>query len=144
MVAVCGDHGDWEACADEGEYLHCRDEYGVGGKAWACINTEETCPHGSLARYELKIPEDTNPSPHTVLSFRWDTYENNEVFSGCADAPARRRADARARRAGADAPARRDARDARADRGRVRGQPGLVLQEGVERLRLGRRETEEA
>jgi endoglucanase len=85
MVAVCGDHGDWEACADEGEYLHCRDEYGVGGKAWACINTAETCAHGSLARYELKIPEDTKPSPHTVLSFRWDTYENNEVFSGCAD-----------------------------------------------------------
>ena len=85
MVAVCGDHGDWEACADEGEYLHCRDEYGVGGKAWACINTEETCAHGSLARYELKIPEDTKPSAHTVLSFRWDTYENNEVFSGCAD-----------------------------------------------------------
>ena len=41
--------------------------------------------HGILARYKLKIPESTKASSHTVLSYRWDTYENNEVFVGCAD-----------------------------------------------------------
>ena len=38
-----------------------------------------------MARYKLKIPESFPASSHTILSYRWDTYENNEVFVGCAD-----------------------------------------------------------
>ena len=41
--------------------------------------------YGTLARYKLKIPEDFPASAHTIMSFRWDTLENNEVFVGCAD-----------------------------------------------------------
>ena len=48
-----------------------------------CKNTAETCAHGILARYKLRIPESTKASAHTILSYRWDTqYENNEVFVG--------------------------------------------------------------
>ena len=68
-----------------GKYLHCRDEKGTEGKYWACVNTAETCDHGFMARYKLRIPESFPASTHTILSYRWDTYENNEVFVGCAD-----------------------------------------------------------
>jgi hypothetical protein len=86
QVEVCGEYAaDWGACADPGKYLHCRDEKGTEGKYWACVNTAETCDHGFMARYRLKIPESFPASQHTILSYRWDTYENNEVFVGCAD-----------------------------------------------------------
>ena len=60
----------WEACA-EGKYNHCT---GADGLGIDCVNTQEICAHGTLARYRLKIPEDTPASEHTILSFRWDTY----------------------------------------------------------------------
>ena len=83
QVAECDTYAkDWEACADPGKYLHCSG--GAPGER-GCKNTAETCAHGILARYKLKIPESTKASSHTILSYRWDTYENNEVFVGCAD-----------------------------------------------------------
>ena len=86
QVEVCSEYAaDWGACADPGKYLHCRDEKGTEGKYWACVNTQETCDHGKMARYKLRIPSDFPASTHTILSYRWDTYENNEVFVGCAD-----------------------------------------------------------
>ena len=86
QVEVCGEYAaDWGACADPGKYLHCRDEQKTEGKYWACVNTQETCDHGKMARYKLRIPESFPASQHTILSYRWDTYENNEVFVGCAD-----------------------------------------------------------
>ena len=86
QVEVCGEYAaDWGACAEPGKYLHCRDEQKTEGKYWACVNTAETCDHGKMARYKLRIPSDFPASTHTILSYRWDTYENNEVFVGCAD-----------------------------------------------------------
>ena len=86
QVEVCGEYAaDWGACADPGKFLHCRDEKKTEGKYWACVNTAETCDHGKMARYKLRIPESFPASQHTILSYRWDTYENNEVFVGCAD-----------------------------------------------------------
>ena len=86
QVEVCGEYAaDWGACADPGKFLHCRDEQKTEGKYWACVNTQETCDHGKMARYKLRIPESFPASQHTILSYRWDTYENNEVFVGCAD-----------------------------------------------------------
>ena len=86
QVEVCGEYAaDWGACAEPGKYLHCRDEQKTEGKYWACVNTQETCDHGKMARYKLRIPSDFPASTHTILSYRWDTYENNEVFVGCAD-----------------------------------------------------------
>ena len=83
QVAECDTYAkDWEACADKGKYLHCSG--GAPGER-GCKNTAETCAHGTTARYKLKIPESTKASAHTILSYRWDTYENNEVFVGCAD-----------------------------------------------------------
>ena len=83
QVAECDTYAkDWEACADPGKFLHCSG--GAPGER-GCKNTAETCAHGILARYKLKIPESTKASTHTILSYRWDTYENNEVFVGCAD-----------------------------------------------------------
>ena len=83
QVAECYTYArDWEACTDPGKFLHCSG--GVPGER-GCKNTAETCAHGILARYKLKIPESTKASSHTILSYRWDTYENNEVFVGCAD-----------------------------------------------------------
>ncbi len=64
---------------------HCRSELGQTDGRYRCANTYEECAHGTLARYRLKIPESTRPSAHTVMSFRWDTFENNEAFLGCAD-----------------------------------------------------------
>ena len=81
QVSDCMRNPDWEACEDPGQYLHCRDENGVGEYAWACVNTAEACAQGKTARYRLKIPETTAPSAHTVMSFRWDTYINNEVLT---------------------------------------------------------------
>merc|ERR1711934_1206755 len=86
QVEVCSEYAaDWGACADPGKYLHCRDEQKTEGKYWACVSTQETCDHGKMARYKLRIPSDFPASTHTILSYRWDTYENNEVFVGCAD-----------------------------------------------------------
>merc|ERR1711943_155415 len=86
QVEVCDTYAkDWGACSDPGKYLHCRDEKATEGKYWACVNTQETCDHGFMARYKLRIPESFPASQHTILSYRWDTYENNEVFVGCAD-----------------------------------------------------------
>ncbi len=77
QVAECDTYAaDWEACADKGKYLHCSG--GSPGER-GCKNTAETCAHGILARYKLKIPESTKASAHTILSYRWDTYENNEA-----------------------------------------------------------------
>ena len=78
------DARDWEAC-QEGEYIHCRSELGQTDGRYRCVNTNQECAHGTLARYRLKIPESTKPSAHTILNFRWDTFENNEAFLGCAD-----------------------------------------------------------
>mmetsp|Transcript_2740 Transcript_2740/g.8080 ORF Transcript_2740/g.8080 Transcript_2740/m.8080 type:complete len:488 (-) Transcript_2740:145-1608(-) len=80
-VPLCQLNPSWEACA-EGKYNHCT---GADGLGIDCVNTQEICAHGTLARYRLKIPEDTPASEHTILSFRWDTYLNNEVYPGCAD-----------------------------------------------------------
>ena len=75
QVEVCSEYAaDWGACADPGKYLHCRDEKGTEGKYWACVNTQETCDHGKMARYKLRIPSDFPASTHTILSYRWDTY----------------------------------------------------------------------
>ena len=75
QVEVCGEYAaDWGACADPGKYLHCRDEQKTEGKYWACVNTQETCDHGKMARYKLRIPETFPASRHTILSYRWDTY----------------------------------------------------------------------
>ena len=85
QVSNCDGHPEWEACADKGQYIHGTNEAGVGATYYSLTNTEESCPHGSLARYKLRIPSDFPASTHTILSYRWDTYENNEVFVGCAD-----------------------------------------------------------
>ena len=85
QVSNCDGHPEWEACADKGQYIHGTNEAGVGATYYSLTNTEESCPHGSLARYKLRIPSGFPASTHTILSFRWDTYENNEVFVGCAD-----------------------------------------------------------
>ena len=75
QVEVCGEYAaDWGACAEPGKYLHCRDEQKTEGKYWACVNTQETCDHGKMARYKLRIPETFPASRHTILSYRWDTY----------------------------------------------------------------------
>ena len=72
QVEVCGEYAaDWGACADPGKYLHCRDEKGTEGKYWACVNTAETCDHGKMARYKLKIRESFPASTHTILRSRW-------------------------------------------------------------------------
>mmetsp|Transcript_30089 Transcript_30089/g.93076 ORF Transcript_30089/g.93076 Transcript_30089/m.93076 type:complete len:1269 (-) Transcript_30089:147-3953(-) len=85
MVSHCDGHeDDWEACSP-GQYLHCSNELGTGGKTHSCINTNEQCAHGTLAKYKLKIPDDFPTSGHTILNYRWDTLENNEAFVGCAD-----------------------------------------------------------
>ena len=63
MVDDCyaNDARDWEAC-QEGAYFHCRSALGQTDRRYRCQNTYDSCEHGSLARYRLKIPESTKPS----------------------------------------------------------------------------------
>mmetsp|Transcript_33603 Transcript_33603/g.101436 ORF Transcript_33603/g.101436 Transcript_33603/m.101436 type:complete len:486 (+) Transcript_33603:151-1608(+) len=89
LVSACDGNDDWAACKF-GKYIHCNEDRGDGSQwDYSCKNTddvEDTCgDYGTLAEYKLRIPENFPASAHTILSFRWDTFENNEVFVGCAD-----------------------------------------------------------
>ena len=78
QVWDCDAYPEWEAC-EPGKYTFCTEN------SDKCRNTAESCPHGTLARHTLKIPEDFPESAHTVMSWRWDCYVNQETFAGCAD-----------------------------------------------------------
>ena len=60
-----------------GKYTFCTEN---GDK---CRNTAESCPHGTLARHTLKIPEEFPESAHTVMSWRWDCYVHSHPSHPC-------------------------------------------------------------
>ena len=74
----------WGCSEDYGKYFHCEGTSNYQGKAYACANTERSCPEGVLVVRKVKIPRDF-PLGKTIMTWRWDSDETDEVFAACAD-----------------------------------------------------------
>jgi len=83
-------------CNDPGRFFHCTTPDSVsefstnlpnGGYCATPGEPIHACNGGGgeLVRDRIRIPTDFPPSEHTLLSYRWDSYQTSEVFSNCAD-----------------------------------------------------------